>query len=167
MKIKLLEQYEIKELFRILSDKNINKNLCANPTTITESNLGGWLLTTEPGTTSCAYSIYSDNKLRGVITLNNISRIKNSAFVGVIAVESCTPKMVGVKAGRWIMKHCFETLNLNRIYGHTWADNKQMDAFYKRMGATLEGIEREHTWKQGQYVDMKIWSILRGEYHGN
>jgi [ribosomal protein S5]-alanine N-acetyltransferase len=164
MRIKLLEAHEIPELYRILMDPEIAWALTADPTVITEKNLASFLLKTEPGTLSRAYAIYEAGKLVGCFTLNNISHIKNSAFLGVIAVKKGAGNMIGYKAGKWAKKLCFEQLNLNRMYGHTWADNPRMDAFYKRQGATLEGIEREHCWKNGKYVDLKIWGILRREY---
>ena len=164
--IKLLETYEIPELFKILSDPGIAKNLVADYSMLTENNLFGWLLATQSGTTAVAYSIYSGDELVGVITLNSISLIKQSAFIGVVAVRKGVNGGCGLKASRWLIKHCFKTLGLNRVYGHTWADNEKMDALYKRLGAVHEGTEREHTWKQGKFVDMKIWSILRREYNG-
>jgi RimJ/RimL family protein N-acetyltransferase len=164
--IKLLENYEIQELFKIISDPEIIGNLTEDTTQITAGTLPSFLLRTLSGTTSIAYAIYSDDELAGVITLNNISLIKRSAFIGFIAVKKGIKPMCGLNAGKFILKHCFDTLGMNRVYGHTWADNERMDAFYKRLGATLEGIEREHTFKNGKFVDMKIWSILRKEYYG-
>jgi RimJ/RimL family protein N-acetyltransferase len=165
--IKLLEGFEIPRLFDILSDPAISQNLVADTSVLTVNNLFSWLLMTQPGTTSTAYSIYSDDALVGVITLNNISLTRRSAFVGILAVMSGVKPGVGLNACRWILAHCFDTLGLNRVYGHTWADNERMDALYRRLGGTLEGIEREHTWKNGRFVDMKIWSILAREYYGS
>lgn len=161
--IKLLEDYEIKDLFDIISDPEIIGNLTEDPTQVTANNLPSFLLRTVPGTGSTAYAIYCDDELSGVITLNNISLIKRSAYIGFIAVKKGS--RCGLSAAREVIGHCFETLGLNRVYGHTWADNERMDSFYKRLGATLEGIEREHTFKNGRFVDMKIWSILRREYY--
>lgn len=164
MRIKLTEQHEIPALYDIFIQDGIEFNFCADPTVITELNLGSWLLKTEPGTASKSFTIYSDNNVCGVVTINNISHIKNSAYIGVIAIKSGVGGLIGVKAAKWIINYAFETLNLNRLYAHTWADNTKMDSLYKRIGATHEGTEREHTWKQGSYVDMKIWGILRREY---
>ena len=164
--IKLLESYEIPELFKILSETGIANNLVADTTVLTVSNLFQWLLATQSGTTAVAYSVYSKDELAGVITLNNISLIKKSAFIGVTAVRNSSKGIPGVMAAKWMLNHCFNTLGLNRVYAHTWADNDKMDSFYRLLGATHEGTEREHTWKQGKFVDMKIWSILRREYYG-
>jgi RimJ/RimL family protein N-acetyltransferase len=164
--IKLLEDYEVNGIFDIISDPEIIQNLTEDVTQVTARTLPSFLLRTLPGTISAAYAIYSDDELAGIITLNNISLIKRSAFIGFIATKKGVKPMCGINASRAIIKHCFGTLGLNRVYGHTWADNERMDGFYKRLGATLEGIEREHTFKNGKFVDMKIWSILRKEYYG-
>lgn len=162
--IKLLEDYEVYELFKIISDPEILGNLTEDITQVTANNLPSFLLRTIPGTASNAYAIYSGDKLSGVITLNNISLIKRSAYIGFIAVKKGANQGCGIKAAKQIIKHCFETLGLNRVYGHTWSDNERMDAFYKRLGATLEGVERESSFKNGKFVDLKIWSILRSEW---
>jgi len=163
--IKLLEDYEIKELFNIISDPDIINNLVEDATKITERTLPSFLLSTLPGTSSNAYAIYSDDELVGVITLNNISLIKRSAYIGSIAIKKGVSGLCGLKATKSILEYCFETLGLNRVYAHTWEDNAKMDVLYRRVGATLEGIEREHTFKNGRFVDLKIWSILRREYY--
>jgi len=165
MRIKMLEAYEVPELYKILSKPAIAKHLAANPTVITENTLGSFLLTTDAGTSSVAYSVYEKEQLMGVITLNNICHIKNSGYIGVLAMDDC-PQGVGsgVRAAKWLLTHCFENLNLNRVYSHTWSDNERMDSFYERIGGVYEGTERQHTWKNGKYVDMKIWSMLRSEW---
>lgn len=164
--IKLLEAYELSDVFNILSDENIVYNLCADPTLVTASNVADFLLTTNRGTSSVAYCIYEDEKVVGVVTLNNINYQKSSAYIGVLAVSKTSKPLTGIKSAKWLINHCFNTLNLNRVYAHTWADNEGMDSFYRLLGATHEGTEREHTYKRGKYVDMKIWSILRREWKG-
>jgi len=168
IKIKYLEQKEIPELYEILSQEEIFSNLLANPYVITETNLASYLLATDPSTIAQAYSIYLNETLVGVITINNISLLKKSAYLGVLAIDQRRhdKKVTGlcVKAAKWAIRYVFETLGLNRVYAHTWSDNEKMDAVYKRVGATHEGTEREHTWKQGSFVDMKIWAILRKDW---
>ena len=171
MRMKYLEQNEIPELFKIVSQDTIAPYLLANPNIITETNLGSYLLLTDPGTIAQAYTIYLDDTLVGVITINNISLLKKSAYLGILAIDQTIndKKVTGlcVKAAKWAIRYVFETLGLNRIYAHTWSDNEGMDAVYKRVGATHEGTEREHTWKQGKFVDMKIWAILRKDWNGD
>lgn len=167
MRIKLLEPEEIPELFDILSDPDISGNLMANPEMITKNNLFQILLSTKAGTFSYAFAVYSKDILMGVVTINDLDRLKNSAHIGAVAVKSIEESgmyRLGLKAAKWLIDYCFESLNLNRIYAHTWDDNNRMGKLYKRLKAVKEGTEREHSWKKGKYVDMHIWSILRSEW---
>src|SRR4030067_1132396 len=124
--IKLLENYEVKELFKILSDPDIIKNLVDDPTQVTVNTLPALLLRTLPGTTSIAYAIYSDEELVGAITLNNISLIRRSAYLGIAAVKKGAKAWCGFNATKDVIGHCFNTLGLNRVYSHTWSDNQRM-----------------------------------------
>jgi RimJ/RimL family protein N-acetyltransferase len=109
---------------------------------------------------SIIFCIFEDG-LKGFLTINHITR--DSAFLGNIVVNGGS-QFLGLNAGKWSLDYCFNVLNINRVYGHTWSDNPKMDAFYQRIGATHEGTEREHSWKNGKYVDLKIWGILRKEF---
>jgi RimJ/RimL family protein N-acetyltransferase len=164
MKIKYLESHEIPKLFSILLKSGVAVNLTVNPHVITENTLPTFLLATEPDTKAEAFSIYLGDELIGVVTINNISLTKNSAYIGLLAIDREKTKGSGLKVIKWVLRYCFQTLNLNRAYGHTWSDNPNMDRIYEHIGAVHEGTEREHTWKQGQYVDMKIWAVLRREW---
>lgn len=159
MKIKRFEEEDFDGVFEVFEE--CGENLFTNLPFITKENLIPSLLKTDDGV-SLLFCIF-DGPLKGYFTLNNINYSRNSVFVGNIAIKEGS-NFLGIKAGKWILDYCFNTMNLNRVYGHTWSDNPKMDAFYKRIGAVHEGTEREHTWKNGSYVDLKVWGILRKEY---
>lgn len=160
MIIKRFEGIYLSDVFRIFEECGCH--LFTNPELITTENLFHALTKTDEGF-SLMFCIF-DGDLRGFMTLNNINYQRNSAFIGNIAIKEGSRQFLGLDASKWLINYCFETLNLNRIYGHTWSDNPKMDSFYKRIGAVHEGTERQHTWKKGQYVDLKIWGILREEW---
>lgn len=170
MEIKLLEVDELPALYAILSKPDISKNLTVNPYKVTEKNIGQFLLSTEQDTSAEAFAIYVSGVLVGCITLNNISLLKHSACIGALIIDDESQSdgllNVGMKATKWAIDYALRTLRLNRIYAHTWSDNVKMEAMYKRLHAVYEGTEREHAWKEDQYVDRKRWSILRREWIG-
>ena len=157
--IKALEKSDIPKIFEIV--QGAGDSLFTNLPAITEENVINEILRTDPGTGAICFVIRDG---AGFMTLNNINKMRNSAFIGNIAVKKGSDPFLGVKSAKWLIDYCFDTLNLNRVYGHTWSDNPQMGVFYKRLGAVHEGIERQHTWKNGQYVDLNIWGILRSEW---
>lgn len=126
------------------------------------------LLSAAPDTTSRAFSIIVQEALAGVVTLNDIHPIHRSATVGILAVQPGLPQrgMYGYYAVREAVKHAFTALNLNRLDCRVMAHNKPVQTICKRVGCKLDGIAREAIYKDGAYVDIKLFSILKGDWDG-
>jgi RimJ/RimL family protein N-acetyltransferase len=90
-----------------------------------------------------------------------------SAEVGIfIGDKSCWNQGYGTDVMRLILKHGFETLNLNRIYLHVFANNPRAIRCYEKVGFIHEGRLRQAEFKNNQYVDMLVMSVLHSEYIG-
>jgi RimJ/RimL family protein N-acetyltransferase len=65
---------------------------------------------------------------------------------------------------RLLLKHGFDTLNLNRIYLRVFETNPRAIRAYEKAGFTHEGCQRQAEFKEGRYLDVLVMSILRNEY---
>jgi RimJ/RimL family protein N-acetyltransferase len=85
--------------------------------------------------------------------------------VGIfIGDKSVWDQGYGTDVMRLLLKHGFETLNLNRIYLKVYATNLRAIRCYEKVGYVPEGRLREASYKHGQYVDFILMSVLRSEY---
>lgn len=66
-----------------------------------------------------------------------------------------------------ILKYGFEELKLNKIYAHHFITNPASGKVMLKNGLKEEGYLREDIIKNGEYIDVKIYSILRKEYLEN
>jgi RimJ/RimL family protein N-acetyltransferase len=104
-------------------------------------------------------------KMIGNIGLHKIDQRCRSAEVGIfIGEKSLWNQGYGTKAMQLILKHGFETLNLNRIMLDVFADNLGAIRAYEKCGFVHEGRKREAAYKNGIYVDILIMGILRSEW---
>lgn len=88
-----------------------------------------------------------------------------SAEVGIfIGEKSLWNQGYGTEAMRLLLRHGFETLNLNRIYLRVFETNPRAVRSYEKAGFTLEGRERQGMYQDGQYIDVLLMSILRREW---
>lgn len=88
-----------------------------------------------------------------------------SAEVGIfIGEKSMWNQGFGTEAMRLLLKHGFETLNLNRIALDVYDTNTRAIHSYEKAGFQLEGRKRQAMFKAGQYVDILFMSILRSEW---
>ena len=101
----------------------------------------------------------------GIITLNSFEPVNRSATVGMLAVHpSKAGAFHGIQAIRLLLDYAFGSLNLNRVVGLVFDGNRIYDTIYKRLGAVHEGTLRQAVFKGGEYVDKRVYSMLRDEY---
>ena len=96
------------------------------------------------------------------ITINWIAR---SAEIGIaIGEKDYWNQGYGTEAMKLMLKHGFETLNLNRIYLRVYEFNKRGIRAYEKTGFVHEGCMRQALHKQGRYHDVLFMSVLREEW---
>lgn len=97
----------------------------------------------------------------------NIDWRCRSAEVGIfIGDKRYWNRGYGTRAMRLLLKHGFETLNLNRISLDVYATNPRAMRAYEKAGFVHEGRKRQGMYKNGQYTDILLMSVLREEWFG-
>jgi len=101
----------------------------------------------------------------GNVSLQDISLINRTAeFAIIVGDNRHWGKGVGALAGRALIAHGFDKLNLERIHCGTAATNIGMQKLANTLGMTLEGTRRQHLFLDGAKVDMLEYGILRSEF---
>ena len=101
----------------------------------------------------------------GVAGLEGIDWINRSAELGLfIGEKSLWQKGYGQKTLRLLLKHGFETLNLNRIFLRVFATNQRGIHAYEKTGFVLEGRMRQAIYRNGRYVDILLMSVIKEEW---
>jgi len=104
----------------------------------------------------------------GNVGLQNIEWINRSAEFGIfIGDKSFWDKGYGTEATLLILKHGFETLNLNRIFLYVFETNPRAIHTYEKIGFVFEGRLRQKTFRNGRYNDTFLMSMLRSEWDNN
>ena len=170
--LKTIAKEDIKLIFDIIMEDKVGSTFSTTYKELTLDGLPKFLYETETGTTSKVFSIFDDKELIGVVTVNCIHAIRRSAYLAYLCIKSEYQKSgLGKDAFSVLLKYCFDTLNLNRVYSHTFSDNqifqKDNHGIGDYFGFKLEGVEREYVYRNGNYVDKQIWGLLRKEWRNN
>lgn len=97
----------------------------------------------------------------GNISLQKINWINRSAEIAIIiGNKKYWNKGVGSEAYKLVIGYGFRTLNLNRLSSGQTVTNKGMISVCEKNGMRKEGIIREVLYKNGEYTDAVIYSIL-------
>ena len=112
-----------------------------------------------------AVVLHENDQHIGNIALQDIHHVYRSAeFSIVIGEESAWGKGYGKEAARLLCDHGFEALNLHRIGCGTFDDNEAMKRLALYLGMKEEGRRRQAAFKQGRYVDVVEYGVLKSDY---
>lgn len=63
-----------------------------------------------------------------------------------------------------VYAHVFETLGMNKLWCEVLSFNDRVVALHEKFGSKVEGVLRQHIFKDGQYHDVVRMGILRSEW---
>ncbi|MEQ1760507.1 MAG: GNAT family protein [Vicinamibacterales bacterium] len=112
-----------------------------------------------------AIVVTQDDAHIGNISLSGIHPIYRKAeFSILVGARSHWGQGYGEEAGRLLLHHGFTALNLNRIECGTFAHNVAMQRLAAALGMRREGVRRQAAFKDGGYVDVFEYGVLRAEF---
>ncbi len=82
----------------------------------------------------------------------------------IIGEKSAWDQGFGTDVVRTLLRHAFDTLNLNRVVLRVFETNLRAMQVYKKIGFVEEGRLRQDHFIDGKYVDVVIMGILRVEW---
>lgn len=104
-------------------------------------------------------------KLIGSLAFTNFDwRNRSSEFGIMIGVKTYWNQGYGTEAVRLLVRHGFDTLNLNRIFLHVFENNPRAIRAYEKAGFVREGRLRQAEFTDGKYIDILVMSILKDDY---
>jgi len=90
-----------------------------------------------------------------------------SAELGIVIGEKQLWDMgFGTETMSLLIEHGFNTLNLNRIALQVFSSNPRAIRAYEKAGFIKEGVLRQAIYKNGNYSDIFIMSVLKSEWKG-
>src|SRR3989442_400073 len=64
-------------------------------------------------------------------------------------------------AYRVFLRFLFEECGMNKVSLEVLQHNARANRLYQRLGFVLEGVKRQEIWRDGQYLDSLVMSMLR------
>jgi RimJ/RimL family protein N-acetyltransferase len=98
----------------------------------------------------------------GVFGIDPVNRLGELGIM--IGEKNEWNKGYGAETMTLLLRHCFDTLNLNRAYLQVYAENARAKRSYENAGFVEEGRLRESVYKHGRYDDVIVMSVLRSEW---
>jgi RimJ/RimL family protein N-acetyltransferase len=105
-------------------------------------------------------------RLIGNCGVFGIDWVNSSAELGIMIGEKTVWNQgFGSQVMTLLLRHCFETLNLDRAFLRVFGENARARRSYEKAGFVVEGCLRQAVFKNGKYDDIYIMSVLRSEWN--
>lgn len=95
----------------------------------------------------------------GVFRRENIHRL--TAEMGYYIAESHWGKGIGTSAVRQAYQYVFENTDIVRIFAEPFAHNTASCRILEKTGFTFEATLRNNAIKNGEIIDMKLYSLIK------
>ena len=111
------------------------------------------------------YSIYDADKFIGRIGFNHMDSVNHKAEIGYWIIEEAQGKGIVSRSVKELLTMGFTELNLNKVVIRAGVDNAKSRNIPKKLGFTLEGIERDgELLVDNKYTDLAIYGLLKREF---
>lgn len=110
--------------------------------------------------------IWYEGKYVGMIGFHSLNRRTNSISIGYWLDKDYTGKGIVSYACKKFIKYAFDILKMNRVEITCAEDNVKSRAIPERLGFIEEGKVRDGEMRDGRYVDLVIYGLLKREWKG-
>ena len=169
VRLRAVEREDVKKFFEWVNDPEVTFGLSLYlPMSMTDEEK--WferISNREPNEKPLAIEMRDGEgwRLIGNCTFFDIDTVVHSGELGImIGDKSAWNKGLGTEAMSLLLRHGFDTLNLNRIMLKVYADNPRAIRAYEKSGFKQEGTLREAMYKRGGFIDVHVMSVLRREW---
>lgn len=100
----------------------------------------------------------------GYFRTSNYSKENRNIYIGADIHKNYRGKGLGYSSYLIFIPYLFETLDLNKISLEVLSTNKPAIKLYEKLGFVQEGVKRQEVYKNGDWVDSIIMSILKDEW---
>lgn len=104
----------------------------------------------------------------GYVAATNIDYINRKVqYGGIVIAKEFAGNGYGTEASQLLLKHIFEELGMNMIYGYWREDHKASLRMAENSGFKIDGLIRDYVYKQNKFHNAYILSQLKSDYEDN
>lgn len=170
LKIRIFDENDIDDIYEYCSDEQVTKYLSFDAYKSVEDakkRMDHILKTHEEllRPVYWAIELKENHKVIGGIDYFDYDTDASRAEIGYVLNSSYWNKGIMSEALEEVLKFGFEKMKLNRVQIRCDTRNIASEKVIIKNGLTYEGTQRQYEFVKGEYVDIKVYSILKEEYY--
>ncbi|MCD2198831.1 GNAT family N-acetyltransferase [Halobacterium sp. KA-4] len=115
---------------------------------------------------SVDFVVAVDDQPIGSVGVNDADDVNGSAEVGLFLAEEFWGNGYGTEAGRLVTQYAFAQHRRHRVVARVFEHNDASARIWEKLGFELEGTHRDEAFVDGEYRDVRYYSVLEDEWNG-
>ena len=159
----ILKEPKLKKLTGSVSS---DEEALADPQPEEGEKIKNWYMTRNEQTNRLDLAVVAkDNKqVVGEVVFNEYEEDAGNVNFRVLLSEASCNKGIGTEAISIFIRYGMEELELHKISLEVYSFNPRAERVYQKVGFQLEGIKREDFIYNGEYIDSKVYGLLKADY---
>lgn len=169
------EEQDCEIMYRILNEPDLKKltgsvtsdeEAYAAPQPEENEKIRQWYMTRNDQNNRLDLAVVykESNQVIGEVVFNEYNEETDNVNFRVLLSEASCNKGVGTEAVSMFIQYGMEELELHKISLEVFSFNPRAERVYQKVGFNLEGIKREEFIYNQEYIDTKIYGLLRADY---
>lgn len=159
--------------YRLISswrhDSGMSELVCGNRLFISSEREKKWIeskLFDDTRDIYCAICMKENDAMIGYISIINIDLRNRKAEWGGVTIgdKSMWGQGYASEAAKLILQYVFFEMPINKLQGRVLEDHQVTIKMLNSLGFTRDGVFRDEVFKNGEFHDIYLYSILRSEY---
>jgi [ribosomal protein S5]-alanine N-acetyltransferase len=150
-------------LFTMLTTEEVSRFISPPPTTVEgfERFIAWTWLQRSAGSSACfAVTLDGTDTAIGIFQLRELERGFGTAEWGFAIASPYWGTGVFQKGAELIVRFAFEEVGVHRLEARAAVKNGRGNGALRKIGAMQEGLLRKSFYKNGEYLDQVLWTIL-------
>jgi RimJ/RimL family protein N-acetyltransferase len=168
IRLRAIRQEDIPVILKYINDESIKRFLCPGvPFPITEVEEQRWYEAKSSQGSEYTFAIETikNPEYIGGCGVNKMDWKNSVAQVGIfIGNPKFLDKGYGTDAMKTLIRFIFDQMNAHKIKLNVYSFNERAIRCYEKCGFQTDGVLRKEIFRDGEYHDELVMSILREEY---
>lgn len=164
--INILEDVELQRLTGSINSDDEAQNGSTPEETLRTRN---WYLTRneQDDRLDLAIEDKATGEVIGEVVFNDYEEETGNVNFRILIGSAGRNKGFGSEAVNLFIQYGMDQLNLHKISLEVYSFNPRAEKVYQKAGFILEGIKREDFIYNDEYIDTKVYGLLRSDYYKN
>lgn len=168
--LRALDIRDAQFLYELINDPETEKMLGGSSLPISLEQQKNWIVSQagRDDVVRCVVAVKENmEEGLGTVILSDIDRKNGVAQVHIkMKISNGRRKGFGSDALRTIVRYAFMEMRLNCIYAEVLSYNQPSQRLFEKCGFKRDGCLRSRIYKNGEFVDVISYSILKKQFEG-